>query len=114
MEVRFNFAIVIKKSGQIDDKVSSHGKKGEGFNQGRFFQEVFDMGSAGQDIFAIDSHGTRAAYSSPAGITEREGSILFILNAHQTLQEIHSFSDLHLKGFDPSGRILLLMEPFYS
>src|SRR4030043_595496 len=104
---------MIKKNGQIHDKVSNHWKKREGFNQNRVFQEVFDMGWASQDIFAIDSHGTRATYSSPTGIAERERSILFILNAHQSLQEIHSFSDLHLKGFDPLGRILLLMEPFY-
>jgi hypothetical protein len=85
LEVRFHFPIMIKKSGQIDDKVSNQRERGEGFNQGRFFQEVFDMGSAGQDIFAIDSHGTRAAYGSPTGITERERSILFILYVQQSL-----------------------------
>jgi hypothetical protein len=81
LEVRFNFAMVIKKSGHVDDEVSNHGKEGEGFDEGRYSQQVFNMGSAGQDIFAIDPHGTGATYSSPTGITERERSILFILNA---------------------------------
>jgi hypothetical protein len=80
LEVRFDFPIVIKKNGQVDDEVSNHWKKREGFNQDRFFQEVFDMGSAGQDIFAIDAHGARATDGSPTGITERERPILFILN----------------------------------
>jgi len=114
LEVRFNFAIVIKKSGHIDDEVSNHGKEEEGFDESRHSQQVFNMGSAGQDIFAVDPHGTGPTYSSPTGIPKRERLILFILNVQQRLQEIHSFPDLHLKGFDPQRRILLLMKPPYS
>jgi hypothetical protein len=105
---------MIKKTRQIDDKVSNQRKRGKGFNQDRFSEEVFDMGSAGQDIFAIDSHTTRTAYGSPTGITERQCSILFILYVQQSLEEIHPFSDLHPKVFDPLLRIPLLVKTFDS
>ena len=114
MEVGLDLPIVIKKGLQIDDEVSNHREEGEGLDQSRLFRQIFDMSSAGQHIFAIDPHRAGAANGTPTGIAERKRLILFILNAQQSLQEIHSFPNFHPKGFDPSGRILLFMKTFDS
>jgi hypothetical protein len=107
LEIRLNLPIMIKKSGHIDDQVSNYAKEREGFNQGRFSQKVFDMSPAGQDISAIDSRGTGATHGSSTGVTESECPVLLILNAQKSFQKIHPLPDLHLKGFDPPGRIFL-------
>ncbi len=114
MEIGFHFPVVVKKGGQIDEEVSNHREKGKGFNQGRFFQQVFDMGSAGQDIFSIDSHPARATHSPATGVAKSERPILLLLNTEQCFQKIHSLSGLHLKGLDPLGRVLLLVQTFDS
>jgi len=114
LEIRLDSSIVIKKSGHINDEVSNHREEGKGFDQGRFLQQVFNMGSAGKDIFAIDSHCTRSAHGSPARIAKREGPISFILNAEQSLQKIHPFPDFHLKSFEPLLGISLFVKTFDS
>jgi hypothetical protein len=80
------FPVVSEKSRHVDNEVPENREVGKGFDEGRFSQEVFYMGPAGQYYIAIDLHGAGATNGSPAGITEGEGSILLILNPEQRLQ----------------------------
>jgi len=83
---RFYCPVVSEKSRHIDNEVPENREVGKRFDEGRFFQEVLYMGPAGQYYVAIDLHGTGTTNSSPAGITEGEGSILLILNPEQRFQ----------------------------
>ena len=70
MKIRFYFPVESEKRRHINNEVPEDRKVGEGFDESRFVQEVFDMGPAGQDDLTIDLHGTGPADRSPAGIAE--------------------------------------------
>jgi hypothetical protein len=57
VKMELHLPIVIEKGGEIDNEVPNEWKVRERFDEDRFFQQTFDLSSAGQDHAAVDSHG---------------------------------------------------------
>jgi hypothetical protein len=110
MQIGFQASVVVEESGHIHHQIANNREEGERLDEDGFLQESFNRSPAGQDDVAIHAHGTGAANSPSTRIAKRKAAILLILNPKQRLQEVHSFPGFHLKGFDPSGRIFLLVE----
>jgi hypothetical protein len=111
MEERLDFAVAGKEGGHINKEIPDHREIRQGLDEDGPAHKVCDMRSARQDHLPVHAHGAGSANGSPAGISESETSVLFILDAQQGLQQIHLFPGFELEGLHPRRRLPFGIEP---